>query len=77
MESKNGLSLVLAGLVSLWAPVAPAESQNQAAPTVPLPQSGVPLEALQEHQPAGQRRVQSEDMNRPPRPGPGGGATPL
>ncbi len=42
MKSKNGLSLVLAGLVSLWAPVAPAESQNQAAPTVPLPQSGIP-----------------------------------
>ena len=41
MKSMNGLSLALAGLISFWAPVAPAESQNQ-APTVPLPQPGVP-----------------------------------
>ena len=41
MKGKNGLSLVLVGLISIWAPVAPAGSQNQ-APTVPMPQSGVP-----------------------------------
>ena len=41
MKGRNGLSLVLVGLISLWAPVAPAESQNQAPPNVPLPQSGV------------------------------------
>ena len=42
MKSKNGLSLVLVGLISMWAPVAPAESQNQAPPTVQMPQAGVP-----------------------------------
>ena len=41
MKKTNGLSLVLAGLLSLWAPVAPAESQTQ-APTIQLPQPGVP-----------------------------------
>jgi len=41
MKGKYRLSLVLVGLISIWAPVAPAESQNQ-APNVPLPQSGVP-----------------------------------
>src|SRR6185436_11170452 len=42
MKRRNGLSLVLvAGLIAVLAPVAPAESQNQ-APTVPIPQSGVP-----------------------------------
>jgi hypothetical protein len=40
MKGKNGLSLVLVGLSSMWALVAPAESQNQ-APNIPLPQSGV------------------------------------
>jgi len=42
MKRRNGLSLVLvAGLIAVLAPVVPAESQNQ-APTVPIPQSGVP-----------------------------------
>jgi len=41
MKGKYRLSLVLVGLISIWAPVAPAESQNQ-APNVPMPQSGVP-----------------------------------
>ena len=41
MNGKTGLSLLLAGLISIWASVAPAESQNQ-APVVPIPQSGVP-----------------------------------
>jgi hypothetical protein len=42
MNGKNGLTLVLALLIFTWAPVAPAESQKQAPPTVPLPQAGVP-----------------------------------
>jgi hypothetical protein len=42
MKETNGLSLVLAGLLSLWAPVAPAESQTKAPPTIQLPQPGVP-----------------------------------
>src|SRR6476661_7775862 len=42
MKGRNGLSLVLVvGLLAVLAPVAPAESQNQ-APIVPIPQSGVP-----------------------------------
>ena len=40
MNGKNGRLLVLAGLISNWVLVAPAESQSQ-APTVPIPQSGV------------------------------------
>ena len=42
MKDTNGLSLVLAGLLSMWVPVAPAESQTQTPPTVQLPQPGVP-----------------------------------
>jgi hypothetical protein len=42
MKGKNGLSLVLVvGVITLSAPATPAESQNQ-APTITLPQSGVP-----------------------------------
>ena len=41
MNGKTGLSLLLAGVISIWASVAPAEPQNQ-APVVPIPQSGVP-----------------------------------
>lgn len=40
MKKTNGLSLVLTGLLSVWSPVA-AESQTQ-APTIQLPQPGVP-----------------------------------
>src|SRR4030095_14940867 len=41
MEGKNGLSLLLVGLITIWAAVVPAESQKEGAPTVPIPQSGV------------------------------------
>jgi hypothetical protein len=41
MKGKNGLSLVLGGLIAMCAPVAPAESQDKAPPTVQIPQSGV------------------------------------
>ena len=42
MNHKNALSLVLVGLVSLWAPVVPADAQTQEKPTVQIPQPGVP-----------------------------------
>jgi hypothetical protein len=41
MKNTNALSLVLAGLLAIWVPVAPAQSQTQ-APTVQIPQPGVP-----------------------------------
>ena len=40
MKGKNGLSLVLVGLISIWAPVAPAESQNQAPQRAAAPIRG-------------------------------------
>jgi hypothetical protein len=43
MKSTNRLSLVLVGLVFLWAPVAPpAAAQAQQPPKVQMPQPGVP-----------------------------------
>jgi hypothetical protein len=42
MKDKHVLSLILAGLVSLWPAAAPAEAQTQAPPTVQIPQPGVP-----------------------------------
>jgi hypothetical protein len=42
MNAKNVLSLVVAGLVSLSAPVAPAAAQTQEPPKVQIPQPGVP-----------------------------------
>jgi hypothetical protein len=41
MKSKNGLPLVLGGLLSVCAFITPAASQNQ-APTIPIPDAGVP-----------------------------------
>jgi len=38
---KNGLALLLVGLTSVGPAVAPAASQSQAPPIVPMPQSGV------------------------------------
>jgi hypothetical protein len=43
MNAKNTLSLVLVGLVALWAPVAPpVAAQAQQPPKVQIPQPGVP-----------------------------------
>jgi hypothetical protein len=43
MKAKNTLSLVLVGLVALWAPVAPpVAAQAQQPPKVQIPQPGVP-----------------------------------
>jgi hypothetical protein len=42
MKYTNGPSLVLAGLLSIWAPAAPVDAQAQERPTVQLPQPGVP-----------------------------------
>jgi hypothetical protein len=42
MKDKSGLSLVLAGLLFMWAPVAPTDAQTQQPPTVQIPQPGVP-----------------------------------
>jgi hypothetical protein len=39
---KNELSLVVAGMLLVWAPVAPIEAQTQQKPTVQLPKPGVP-----------------------------------
>ena len=36
------LSLVIAGVLAMWAPVAPIEAQSQERPQVQIPQSGVP-----------------------------------
>jgi hypothetical protein len=41
MKRKHGLSLMLVALISVSPAGAPAESQSQAPPTVPIPQSGV------------------------------------
>jgi hypothetical protein len=41
MKNTNAVSLLLAGLVCLWPPVTPALAQSQ-APTVQIPQPGVP-----------------------------------
>ena len=40
MKNKNGLSLVIAGVLAMWAPVAPIEAQQP--PKIQIPQSGVP-----------------------------------
>ena len=42
MKTKNELSLILVGLLSVWAPVAAAEAQAQEPPAVKMPQPGVP-----------------------------------
>jgi hypothetical protein len=42
MKNKNRLSLVLAGVLSMWVPVAPTDAQTQERPKVQIPQSGVP-----------------------------------
>jgi len=42
MTNKNGLSLVIAGVLTMWAPAAPIEAQSQERPKVQIPQSGVP-----------------------------------
>jgi hypothetical protein len=42
MKDKNGLSLVIAGVLSMWTPVAPIDAQTQERPTVQIPQPGVP-----------------------------------
>jgi hypothetical protein len=42
MKTKNVLSVVLVGLVSVWASVAPAYAQAQEPPKVQIPQPGVP-----------------------------------
>src|SRR6185295_13110841 len=41
MTNKNGLSLVIAGVLTMWAPAAPIEAQSQERPQVQIPQSGV------------------------------------
>jgi hypothetical protein len=42
MKNKNRLLLVIAGVLAMWAPVAPIEAQSQERPKVQIPQSGVP-----------------------------------
>ena len=42
MKDTKGLSLVLVGLLSMWAPSAPVDAQTQEPPTVQIPQPGVP-----------------------------------
>ena len=42
MKAKNALFLMLAGLVSLWTPVARGDVQTQEKPTVQMPKPGVP-----------------------------------
>ena len=42
MKVTNGLPIALVGLLSLWAPVVPIDAQAQEAPTVQIPQPGVP-----------------------------------
>ena len=39
MKDKNCLSLVIAGVLSLWAPAAPIDAQER--PVVQIPQPGV------------------------------------
>jgi len=42
MKNIKGLSLVLVGLLFMWAAVAPIDAQTQEPPTVQIPQPGVP-----------------------------------
>jgi hypothetical protein len=42
MKPSNVLRVILAGLVSVWAPVVPADAQTQEKPTVKMPEPGVP-----------------------------------
>ena len=37
-----GLSLVIAGILFVWAPAVPIDAQAQQKPPVPMPQPGVP-----------------------------------
>src|SRR6187401_973230 len=41
MKDKNCLSLVIAGVLSLWAPAAPIDDRAQERPVVQIPQPGV------------------------------------
>jgi len=41
MKDKNCLSLVIAGVLSLWAPAAPIDARAQERPVVQIPQPGV------------------------------------
>lgn len=42
MPNRHRLPLLLAGVLSFWAPLAPAASQPQASPAVTIPDPGVP-----------------------------------
>ena len=42
MKNTIGLSLVLAGLLFMWAPVAPTDAQAQEKPVIQIPKPGVP-----------------------------------
>ena len=42
MKNTLGLSLVVAGMLVVWASVAPIDVQTQQKPIVPLPEPGVP-----------------------------------
>jgi hypothetical protein len=41
-DSMSALSLILAGVVSLWTPAVPVEAQKQPPPVVQIPKPGVP-----------------------------------
>ena len=42
MKEMSVLSLILAAVVSLWSPAAPAEPQKPPPPVVQIPKPGVP-----------------------------------